>query len=315
MTKVREARAEMRIGLCRTVVFPWYDISLGRTTAEGEILRVRGVDSWGDPVFGDRSSEGSVYAHDFLSRTADPAPGDPEPLVDAEPDVEPDVELGACYQDPSDGEIVRVVSVEPLETSRIASGIAMYGEVYSAPDRPVSWPSGPASFRRVYTERVADPTPAIREPEGKAPVGDPLAEIVETYPSDHKPRGVKPAFALIPWEVMPEHLCPEVARESTDPERVISILFEIEGDAFLDDVARAFEHGAAKYGIDNWRGIEWTPRASLEYRSAMLRHLYADAIGERLDPDSGVSHRAHACASAMIHTYHERREAGEEGSR
>lgn len=206
-TTREEARAQMRVGLCRTVVTPWYEDSLKRQTVEGEILRVLGVDSSGDPVFGNRSSEGSVYADDFLDRTADPA-----------------------------------------------------------------------------------------------------AE-------DRKPRGVKPALALVPWEVMPEHLCPEVARESTDPERVISILFELEGDAFLDDVARAFEHGAAKYGIDNWRGIEWTPRASLEYRSAMLRHLYADAIGERLDPDSGVSHRAHACASAMIHAYHTRREAGEEGSR
>ena len=246
-TTTREkARAQMRIGLCRTVVRPWYEDSLKRRTVKGEILRVLGVDVLGDPIFGDRSSGGSVYADDFLGRTADPA---------AE-DSEPDVVLGACYQDPSDGEIVRVVSVEP--------------------------------------------TPAIVE--------DAPAE-------DRKPRGVKPALALIPWEVMPEHLCPEVARESTDPERVISILFELEGDAFLDDVARAFEHGAAKYGVDNWRGIEWTEKAALEYRSAMLRHLFADAIGERLDPDSGVSHRAHACASAMIHTYRTRREAGEEGSR
>lgn len=226
-TTTREkARAQMRIGLCRTVVRPWYEDSLKRQTVEGEILRVRDVDSSGDPIFGYRSSGGSVYADDFLGRTADPAAEEPEP----------DVVLGACYQDPSDGE-------------------------------------------------------------------------------DRKPRGVKPALALIPWEVMPEHLCPEVARESTDPERVISILFELEGDAFLDDVARAFEHGAAKYGVDNWRGIEWTEKAALEYRSAMLRHLFADAIGERLDPDSGVSHRAHACASAMIHAYHTRREAGEEGSR
>lgn len=205
-TTREEARAQMRIGLCRTVVRPWYEVSLKRQTVEGEILRVLGVDSSGDPIFGDRCG-GSVYADDFLGRTADPA-----------------------------------------------------------------------------------------------------AE-------DRKPRGVKPALALIPWEVMPEHLCPEVARESTDPERVISILFEIEGAAFLDDVARAFEHGATKYGVNNWRGIEWTEKAALEYRSAMLRHLFADAIGERLDPDSGVSHRAHACASAMIHAYHTRREAGEEGSR
>lgn len=222
MTTTREkARAQMRVGLCRTVVRPWYEDSLKRQTVEGEILRVLGVDSSGDPIFGYRSSGGSVYADDFLGRTADPAAGDSEP----------DVVLGASAEE------------------------------------------------------------------------------------DHKPRGVKPALALIPWEVMPEHLCPEVARESTDPERVISILFEIEGDAFLDDVARAFEHGAAKYGVNNWRGIEWTEKAALEYRSAMLRHLFADAIGERLDPESGVSHRAHACASAMIHAYHERREAGGEGSR
>lgn len=279
-TTREEARAQMRIGLCRTVVRPWYEDSLKRQTVEGEILRVRDVDSSGDPIFGYRSSGGSVYADDFLGRTADPA---------AE-DSEPDVVLGACYQDPSDGEIVRVVSVEPLVSVSITEPGSEAGQ----------WTGGPRQFRRTFSKHVADPTPAIVE--------DASAE------EDHKPRGVKPALALIPWEVMPEHLCPEVARESTDPERVISILFEIEGDAFLDDVARAFEHGAAKYGVNNWRGIEWTEKAALEYRSAMLRHLFADAIGERLDPDSGVSHRAHACASAMIHTYHERRETGAEGS-
>ena len=58
-----------------------------------------------------------------------------------------------------------------------------------------------------------------------------------------------------------------------------------------------------------WKSAEWNERARVEYESAMLRHLYADAIGEAMDPDSGFAHKAHAAASAMIMEWHDRRAA------
>ena len=137
---------------------------------------------------------------------------------------------------------------------------------------------------------------------------------------DRKPRGVKPPMALIPWSVVPEAWVPEAVDlalglpERTAPEsfaaRVIRILLETSADDLLPEVARVMGHGAAKYGVDNWRTATWGPDARREYESAMLRHLYADAIGEAFDPDSGRLHKAHAVASAMILEWHDRRVAG-----
>ena len=58
----------------------------------------------------------------------------------------------------------------------------------------------------------------------------------------------------------------------------------------LTETARVLEYGAAEYGADNWR-------SSFAYRrllSAALRHLFAFSDGEDDDPESGLSHLAHA---------------------
>tara|TARA_R110000868_G_scaffold83620_3_gene235895 strand:- start:1513 stop:2208 length:696 start_codon:yes stop_codon:yes gene_type:complete len=135
---------------------------------------------------------------------------------------------------------------------------------------------------------------------------------------DRKPRGEKPPLALIPWSVVPARWRPETVSRvlslpvNLDPPesgtaRTIRILLETEGDDLLLDVARAFGEGARKYGIDNWQTATWDEAAHREYESATLRHLYADAIGETCDPDSGLRHKAHAVASAMIVEWHSRR--------
>lgn len=211
-----------------------------------------------------------------------------------------EIKVGDRFRDPSDGEVVEIESVSADGSITRIRGVR--GPRGSRPSGSVPWTAGPGAFHRIYSER-APTAPPPAEPE-----------ISAEPEEDHKPRGVKPPLALIPWEVVPDAWAPAVVRETLDPARVIAVLLETQGDALIDDVARAFGHGAAKYGIDNWREIDWTPQAALEYRSAMLRHLYADAIGEALDPDSGVSHLAHACASAMIHTWHETRDARAEGA-
>lgn len=154
--------------------------------------------------------------------------------------------------------------------------------------------------------------------------GPPKAAPAPAADPDRKPRGVKPPMALIPWSVVPEPWIPEavqIALEIPDEAeegpasfaaRVIRILLETSADDLMPEVARVMGHGAAKYGADNWRTATWNADARREYESAMLRHLYADAIGEVLDPDSGLRHKAHAVASAMILEWHDRRVAGSE---
>lgn len=54
--------------------------------------------------------------------------------------------------------------------------------------------------------------------------------------------------------------------------------------------AQVMGHGAKKYGVDNWRkGIAW-----LRVIGALLRHTFAYLSGETNDPETGLSHMAHA---------------------
>jgi hypothetical protein len=55
-------------------------------------------------------------------------------------------------------------------------------------------------------------------------------------------------------------------------------------------VVRVLEHGAKRYGDDNWRQV---PNFRARYFDAAQRHLLAWWGGEKTDPDTGESHLAH----------------------
>jgi hypothetical protein len=56
-------------------------------------------------------------------------------------------------------------------------------------------------------------------------------------------------------------------------------------------------YGAQKYAPDNWRKVEgWRWR----YFGALLRHLFAWKRGEKLDPESGHPHLAHAACCVLF---------------
>jgi hypothetical protein len=64
----------------------------------------------------------------------------------------------------------------------------------------------------------------------------------------------------------------------------------------LEEVVAVFEHGAEKYGVNDWqkdvnRSVYW---------SALFRHAKSWFIGERIDPKSGLNHMAHVVANALI---------------
>lgn len=71
---------------------------------------------------------------------------------------------------------------------------------------------------------------------------------------------------------------------------------------FLEQVARVLEFGANKYDWNNWRnGIQYH-----RLLDAAMRHLTAFADCETIDPESGLSHLAHAaCCIAFLTTYEE----------
>lgn len=65
--------------------------------------------------------------------------------------------------------------------------------------------------------------------------------------------------------------------------------------AQLEVIAAVLDHGAMKYGRDNWQRGSFTV-----YASACLRHLFARMKGEKLDPESGLPHLAHAACCILF---------------
>ena len=64
----------------------------------------------------------------------------------------------------------------------------------------------------------------------------------------------------------------------------------------LNQTAAVLKFGADKYAAHNWRkGFQWS-----RPMSAALRHITAFNAGEDKDPESGLSHLAHAACCIMF---------------
>ena len=65
----------------------------------------------------------------------------------------------------------------------------------------------------------------------------------------------------------------------------------------VDEVVRVLQFGAQKYDRDNWRKV---PDGLRRYSNAAMRHLVALQRGEINDPESGLSHAAHAACCCLF---------------
>lgn len=72
---------------------------------------------------------------------------------------------------------------------------------------------------------------------------------------------------------------------------------------FVMETSQVLAVGAEKYGADNWQaGADWS-----RYFAAMQRHMWAWKSGEDTDPETGLSHLAHAsCCLAFLMAYQAR---------
>lgn len=79
-----------------------------------------------------------------------------------------------------------------------------------------------------------------------------------------------------------------------DGEKTCLDLFPFEA---LEEISKVLTYGAKKYAAHNWRlGMSWS-----RYYAACLRHLNAWNSGQDIDPESGLSHLAHAgCCMAFL---------------
>lgn len=65
---------------------------------------------------------------------------------------------------------------------------------------------------------------------------------------------------------------------------------------FLEEVTKVLDFGKKKYAAHNWRkGFIWSRPAA-----AALRHIFSWLKGEDKDPESGLSHLAHAACCLMF---------------
>lgn len=66
--------------------------------------------------------------------------------------------------------------------------------------------------------------------------------------------------------------------------------------AALTEMAKVMTYGEKKYDAHNWRkGFTWS-----RIMDACDRHLKAYNDGERVDPETGLSHLAHAACNLMM---------------
>ena len=63
------------------------------------------------------------------------------------------------------------------------------------------------------------------------------------------------------------------------------------------EVAKVLTFGAEKYGAENWKELEDLQN---RYLAGALRHIFAHMDGEKLDPETGLSHMAHALCCLLF---------------
>lgn len=69
----------------------------------------------------------------------------------------------------------------------------------------------------------------------------------------------------------------------------------------LEEIGKVLATGAKKYEADNWRkGFAWR-----RLIGALLRHTFAFARGEDFDPETGLSHMAHAGCCVLFLLEHQ----------
>lgn len=74
-------------------------------------------------------------------------------------------------------------------------------------------------------------------------------------------------------------------------------------DQSILDLVRVLTLGAKKYAPGNWQKVE---NGDVRYYDALQRHLTAWRSGETSDPETGISHLAHAACNIMFLQWIER---------
>ena len=125
-----------------------------------------------------------------------------------------------------------------------------------------------------------------------------VLELIEVCTKHHmyKSRsGICPACR--PDPTLPATGINSVAIKNDDSKVRLELLSPIA----MTEIARVLTFGAKKYSEHNWRnGFKWS-----RLLGAAMRHLLAFIGGENKDPETGLSHLAHAGCCIMFLLEHE----------
>ncbi len=90
-----------------------------------------------------------------------------------------------------------------------------------------------------------------------------------------------------------------------EAQSVMKTDYDLIESGWMKDVADVLTFGAAKYDRFNWQKAK---KSELHlYRSAVSRHFEAYRGGESNDPETGLSHLAHASCNLMFLHFLERK--------
>lgn len=116
----------------------------------------------------------------------------------------------------------------------------------------------------------------------------PITEPVTTQYSIHRE---------IDGDGDPEDSTPQAIRYDTGKADWSLMPFEA-----VEEINKVLEFGAAKYSAHNWKtgeGFKYT-----RVLNSLLRHVFAFMRGEDNDPESGLSHMAHAGCNVLFILYY-----------
>ena len=65
----------------------------------------------------------------------------------------------------------------------------------------------------------------------------------------------------------------------------------------VEQIVLVLEFGAIKYHVDSWKKV---PNARIRYYDAVMRHLSAWFQGQKIDPETGLNHLAHAACGLLF---------------
>lgn len=99
------------------------------------------------------------------------------------------------------------------------------------------------------------------------------------------------------WSKTPEDIIPQAIKFDNGKADWSLMPFEA-----VEEINKVLEFGAAKYSAHNWKtgeGFKYT-----RVLNSLLRHVFAFMRGEDNDPESGLSHMAHAGCNVLFILYY-----------